>query len=238
MANVEFRAHSNKKTIFSVFFAAFLVILMVFGISTIAKSQESLEPVDVALILLVDVSGSVDAAEYDIQKRGISNALRDPSVQQAFLNGPNGKIALSIIEFTGIAMPIVKWKIITTKNDMITVANMYDAAVRLESGSTSITAGLEKSGEYFSECECEPLKRVIDISGDGTNNAGDHPRLIRDILVDHGIVINGLIIEDETGLEQYYINSVIGGTGHFLKKIKDFNDFPETMKRKLILEIS
>ena len=84
-------------------------------------------------------------------------------------------------------------------------------------------------------------KQVIDVSGDGVNNAGRPVRQVREEVLAKGITINALpIIDDSTpqDLDKYFEGCVIGGPGAFVIPAKGFGDFARAMRRKLVLEIS
>ena len=151
-------------------------------------------PVALALVLAIDVSGSVNAARYNLQRHGVAEAFRAPSVQQAVWQaGPNG-IAVAVVEWSDMRFPVVPWRFVATPEDMMRLAADIDAVSRTSLGPTHIGEAILFSIAYFGECRCEPLRRVIDVSGDGVSNGGRNVTAARDAAVEAGITINGLPI--------------------------------------------
>jgi hypothetical protein len=229
-----------------------LPLLAILSITT-AKAQTSDEPVDVALVLVSDVSRSIDDSEYALQKEGYSTAFTDPKVLAAIRGGPAGAIAVSYVEFAGESQTttVIDWTIIhdeASARDFITKLN---AAPRAFYGRTAISAGIDQAVQNLARSGLQAERRVIDVCGDGTNNAGRDVTAARDDAVAAGITINGLaIINDHPvswtyahvqppgGLDNYYRENVTGGPGSFVVAVHDFHAFGEAMTRKLLSEIA
>lgn len=202
---------------------------------------QPVQPVDLALVLSVDSSGSVDDLEFELQRVGYAEALVHPDMLRAIRSGPHKAIALSFVEWSGpgIESEIVGWTRIATAADARAVAARILAAPRtIFGGGTGIGAALVSG---LARLEASPFKakrRIIDISGDGFNNRGTLPDLVRDGVVARGVVINGLTVGDRDGwLTEYFKEFVIGGRGAFVLAAKDFKDFQRAVARKLIREI-
>jgi len=204
--------------------------------------------VDLELVLAVDVSLSMDLDEQRLQRDGYVMAFRDPEVQKAIASGPNGRIAVTYMEWAGppsqqVVMP---WTVIDGPQAARAFADRLEAAPISRARMTSISAALQYSGRLFDSSGAKGIRRVIDVSGDGPNNAGYPVVPIRDELVAKGIVINGLPIMvklaqgffDLAELDLYYADCVIGGTGSFMIPIKQRHEFQSATRRKLLLEIS
>jgi hypothetical protein len=214
-----------------------------------AAPVASAEPVDIELVLAVDVSLSMSPAELEIQRHGYAAALVHDSVLQAIADGVHGKIAITYMEWAGVTSQnvVVPWTIIATRADAEKVVAALSAHPPSSARRTSISAGLEFSADLFAESVFDGAKRVIDVSGDGPNNQGAPVTVIRDRLVAQGITINGLPLMTNGGfssgyevdnLDQYYTDCVIGGPGAFMIPVNDWTQFPEAIRRKLVMELA
>jgi hypothetical protein len=204
--------------------------------------------VDLELVLAVDVSLSMDLDEQRLQRDGYVAAFRDPEVHAAITSGPNGRIAVTYLEWAGPPTQVVVegWTIIDSAEAARSFADRLSAAPISRARMTSISAALQLSGRLFETSGARGIRRVIDVSGDGPNNAGVPVVPVRDGLVAQGIVINGLPIMlklasgffDLPDLDKYYSDCVIGGTGAFMIPIKERSEFQTATRRKLLLEIA
>lgn len=209
----------------------------------------AVEPVDVELVLAVDVSLSMGPMELEIQRKGYASALTDERVLKAIANGAYGKIAITYFEWAGSSSHhvIVPWTTITGREDAERVAARLSASVPNSARRTSVSAALEFGADLFAESPFKGMKRVIDISGDGPNNQGGPVETARDTVVKQGIVINGLPLMTNGGfsggydirdLDKYYADCVIGGPGSFMIPVNDWSQFSEAVRRKLVLELA
>ncbi|MFI0846773.1 DUF1194 domain-containing protein [Mesorhizobium sp. IMUNJ 23232] len=214
-----------------------------------AQSAQAQEVVDVELVLAVDVSLSMSPQELEIQRRGYAAALTDEHVLQAIAEGAYGKIAVTYFEWAGSTTQhlIVPWTVIASRADAERVVAQLGANPPNSARRTSISGALEFGADLFAESQFRSMKRVIDISGDGPNNQGSPVVLTRDGVVAQGIVINGLplmtsggftSVYDVKDLDNYYTNCVIGGAGSFMIPVNDWEQFPEAIRRKLVLELA
>lgn len=207
------------------------------------------EPVDIELVLAVDVSLSMSPDELEIQRDGYAAALTHDRVLQAIAEGANGKIAVTYFEWAGSTSHhvIVPWTIIATRADAERFAAKLSAQPPNSARRTSVSAALEFGADLFAESQFSGMKRVIDISGDGPNNQGPPVDITRDAVVKQGITINGLPLMTNGGLSSaydvrdldlYYTDCVIGGPGAFMIPVNDWSQFPEAIRRKLVLELA
>lgn len=207
------------------------------------------EPVDVELVLAVDVSLSMSPDELDIQRKGYAAALTHPDVLQAIADGVHGRIAVTYFEWAGTESHhvIVPWTVVASVGDAERVAAQLSARPPNSARRTSISAALDFGGDLFAESGYRGLKRVIDISGDGPNNQGAPVTGSRDRLAAQGITINGLPLMtsggfasayDVANLDRYYTDCVIGGPGAFMVPVNDWSQFPAAIRRKLVLELA
>jgi hypothetical protein len=209
--------------------------------------------VDLAVVLAADVSRSVDDAEFQLQRKGYAAALTDPRVLKAIHGTKSGAIGVCFIEWSGeddqkIVLP---WTEIRDEEDGGGAAAVILKAPRSFTGRTSISAAIDYAMKYFASAAWRTGRRIIDISGDGTSNAGRPITEARDQAVAAGVTINGLaIINDQPnfgysahthppgGLPNYYRQNVISGPNAFLVVVKDFNSFADAMANKLAREIN
>jgi len=214
-----------------------------------AQAQDAM-PVDLELVLAVDISLSMDPEEQLLQREGYAAAFRDPHVRDAIKGGGWGKIAVTYVEWagTGTAKTVVGWHLIDSDASAETFAAALEAAAPARARRTSVSGGLLAAAEMFDRNRYQGLRRVIDISGDGPNNQGPPVTGVRDRLVGRGIVINGLPLQlnrgtiysyfDIENLDDYYADCVIGGTGAFSLPVRDIARFAEAVRQKLVLEIA
>ncbi|MBR0672072.1 DUF1194 domain-containing protein [Neoroseomonas soli] len=213
------------------------------------RSARAEEAVDVALVLAVDVSRSIDEDEARLQREGYRLAVADPVVLAAIRSGQVGAIGIAYVEWAGIEYQrtVIPWRRIAAQADADAWAAALAEAPRASLSWTSISGGIRHSMGLLDECPWEATRRVIDVSGDGVNNSGPPADLVRDAAVAEGIVINGLpIINDRptfgrlppVPLDDYYRENVIGGDGAFMIVAEDFESFGVAVKRKLIQEVA
>jgi len=212
------------------------------------KSQAAIA-VDVELVIAVDVSYSMDPEEQALQREGYVQALTSREFMQALREGAHGKIAITYFEWAGefdqkIVMP---WRLIEGPESADSVAAEIARAPYRRASRTSISGGLLFAKPLFDNSGYRGLRRVIDVSGDGANNAGPLIVPTREEVLTAGITINGLPIMlkrpmrgtmDIENLDAYYEDCVIGGPGAFVVPIRERSQFIEATRNKLVLEIS
>ena len=223
------------------------------AILCLTPAAHSAEGVDVALVLVTDVSRSIDDSEFELEKQGYSTALTNPKVLAAIKGGLAGAIAVAYVEFASSyeVRTVLDWSVIRDDASAQGFARRLAAAPRSFWGRTAISAGVDRAVQLIAESGYDAPRHVIDVCGDGTNNAGREITDARDDAVKAGIVINGLaIINDHPvswtyahvqppgGLAKYYRDNVMGGPGSFVQEIHDFHTFGEAMSRKLVMEIA
>jgi hypothetical protein len=217
--------------------------------STLALDAGAAEQVDVELVLAVDVSLSMSPEELEIQRHGYAAALTDQQVIDAIAGGGYGKVAITYFEWAGSSSQrvIVPWTVVANRSDAERVATQLSAAPANSARRTSISSALDFAVDLFAETSFRSPKRVIDISGDGPNNQGPRVDSSRDEAVKQGIVINGLplmtnggmtSVYDVDDLDVYYTDCVIGGPGAFMIPVNSWEQFPEAVRRKLVLELA
>ncbi len=230
-----------------------LIPLMVLAGVAQATAARAAEPVDMTLVLVSDVSRSVDDSEFRLEKAGYAAAFNDPRVLAAIRGGAIGAIAVAYVEFAGSyeVNTVLDWHVVRDASSARQFTDELDAAPRSFWGRTSISAGIDRAMQLLAENRFEAQRRVIDVAGDGTNNAGRDVSAARDDAITAGVTVNGLAIINEHpvsytyahvqppgGLTEWYRQNVIGGPGSFVLEMRDFATFGEAMTRKLINEIA
>lgn len=218
-----------------------LLIAVALALAAAAGAHAAETPVSTALVLLADVSGSIDAGEHNLQRTGIAHAFRDPSVIKAISNQPHGAMAVTLVEWSTTQAVVVPWTIVHDEATASAFADSAERAPRSSEGATHIGDAIMYALTVLETCPCHPGRRVIDISGDGKSNGGHMPiDRARDAALGLGVTINGLAILDrlEQNLVEHYREYVIGGTGSFVTEANGFADFARALRQKLVLEIA
>lgn len=212
-----------------------------------APPAQPREEVDVALVLAVDISYSMDLDELALQRTGYIEAMRSPEVLKAIQNGATGRIAVIYFEWAGFNIQhlLVPWTVIDGPERANAFADELQRQPIRRGQRTSIAGAIDFSLRQFDEMPFRALRQVIDISGDGPNNSGRSVTAARDEAVGRGIAINGLPISIKTpgyldiaDLDLYYEDCVIGGRNAFVIPIKERSQFAQAIRTKLIMEIS
>jgi len=226
-----------------------LAIALTLPVARAAERARERPQVDVALILAVDVSSSVNESEAGIQRAGYVAALRDPRVADAVRNGMIGRIALTYVEWASPndQRQVIPWREVSDAASLQSFADELAKASYSPGTTTSISAGIDYCVKIMQESGIRAARRVIDISGDGYSDYGRNVKAARDDAVKLGITINGLPLmnkrpayrpEIPPDLDQYYAQNVTGGRGSFTLVVKELEDFHRLVLRKLILEIA
>ena len=221
--------------------ARFLALLAALAGSTVAAPVARAAPVDLALVLAVDVSESVDADEYELQHEGIARAFETPQLIDAIEHGKAGAIDVLVMEWSDRDKQAVTvdWTRIADAASAKAFAAAVRATHRSSNGLTAIGDALIAAEAALARAPDEAARRVIDVSGDGMANIGPQPQQIRDRLAAEGVTINGLaILKTEPWLDSYYDQNVVGGPGAFLMQVKDFPSFIAAMQQKLLSEVT
>jgi Protein of unknown function (DUF1194) len=211
------------------------------ALALLASAPARAARVDLALVLAVDVSQSVDAQEYELQHEGIARAFETASLVQAIRGGKRGAIDVLVLEWSDRdkQVPTVGWTRVFDATSAQSFAAKVRATARSSSGLTAIGDALVAAEAALLLVPDEAERRVIDVSGDGMANIGPPPQEIRDRLVAQGITINGLaILKREPWLDGYYNDYVVGGPGGFLMEVEDFPSFIAAMQQKLLNEVT
>jgi hypothetical protein len=230
-----------------------LIVLIFAALAAFPAAAVAAEKVDLLLVLAADVSRSVDSGKFQLQRDGYATAISDPRVLEAISSGRNGRIGLSFIEWSGAGSQrvLIDWTRVSNAEEAKGFGDHLLEAPRSFADRTSISGAIDFSMGQLAKAPFECERRTIDISGDGTNNAGRDVTLARDEALAQGVTINGLVILSETplawnpdhtnpqgGLDNYYRSHVVGGTGAFVIVAENFASFGKAIIKKLIAEIA
>ena len=216
-------------------------VLALLGATAMPQAVHAATQVDLALVLAIDCSYSVDATEFQLQLRGTGQALLDSKTFEAISRGPNQKIAISVFLWSDpqSQFVMVPWHLIARQSDATEVADILLRVPRNIYRGTTATGSALLFAKSLLETAPPALRRVVDVSTDGVRNTGAAINSARDALIADGITINGLAIENEIeDLSHYMIESVIGGDGHFIIRANDYDAYAEAIKVKLLKEIA
>ncbi len=228
-------------------------LLAVLATVTFIGPAIAAEQVDLLLVLASDVSRSVDAAKFKLQRDGYVAAISNPRVIEAIKSGPHGRIAICFIEWSGVGAQkvVIDWTMIDGTKAAQDFASQLDEAQRSFADRTSISGGIDFAMAQLEHAPFQAARRTIDVSGDGTNNSGRDVTAARDEALAQGVTINGLVILSEQplswnadhtnppgGLEAYYRNNVTGGPNSFVLVAENFNTFGQAILNKLVAEVA
>lgn len=231
-------------------FAAIALALFALGPAAPARADE---PVDLLLVLAADVSRSIDQDKFQLQREGYAAAVADPRVLRAIASGPNRRIAICFVEWSGMTAQqvVIAWTLIDGSAPARRFGDQILEAPRAFADRTSISAGIDFAAAQFEHTPYASSRRIIDVSGDGTNNSGRPVTTARDEALAKGLTINGLVILSDHpmpwnpehtnppgGLKRYYQDNVVGGPGAFVLTAANFEAFEQAMVNKLTAEIA
>ena len=227
-----------------------LVWLLAFVLFALPAAAQDKKDVDLALALAIDISGSIDPEEAKLQREGYVLAFRDPVIVKAILGGPNGRIAVAYFEWSDSWMQklLIDWTLLDSEAAIAAFARRLDESPISIARRTSISGAIRYSIQLFARSPYEPQRKVLDVSGDGSNNDGGLVTEIRHEALKEKIVINGLPImndrpnpfgfPNEADLDRYYLHCVTGGPRSFVEVARNFEDFPRAVRKKLLQEVA
>ena len=226
-----------------------LSLLALLFLALPAAAQERKE-VDMVLVLAIDISGSVDPDEARLQRQGYVEAFRDPVIVKAILGGNHGRIAVAYFEWADayIQKLLIDWTLLDSEAAIRDFTSHLARAPLSIARRTSISGAIRYAIPLFGRAPYDTERKVLDISGDGSNNDGGLVTDLRHDALKERIVINGLpIMNDrpnpygfpsETDLDKYYLHCVVGGPRSFVEVAVNFEDFPRAVRKKLLQEVA
>jgi hypothetical protein len=203
--------------------------------------------VDLALVIAVDISFSMDTEEQALQREGFAQAFRSQLVHDAIRGGMLGKIAVTYMEWAGAPdqKVIVPWTVLDNSESLMAFADKIASTPLRRAQRTSISGAIDFGVKLLEDSGVDAVRQVIDVSGDGPNNQGRLVVQARDEALAKGITLNGLPIMlrrpgylDIPELDAYYKDCVIGGQGSFMVPVRERDQFIEAIKTKILLEIA
>ena len=196
--------------------------------------------VDIELQLLVDISGSIDSNEYDMQLQGYADAFASDRLQNAIINGTEGQIAVQLIMWSGSSAQDISidWTLVDSIESANNLALDIAAIARPFAGWTAIGSAIEYAYPLFDSNSFNGTRQVIDISGDGTNNSGISPAVASQNAINAGVdTINGVVITQSQPVIDQYLNDVVNGDNAFLLTPTNFTEFQQSIEDKIVAEI-
>ena len=194
-----------------------------------------------ALALGLDVSGSVDTAEYRLQLDGLATALNSDAVQELLFLQPAAPISIAVYEWSGPEDQklILPWTTLTGPQDLNKTVTTLIAHQRSEAAPTTAIGSALLTGFSLLSQQSHCWKRTLDVSGDGPANTGPRPQDIANAAMPDGVIVNGLVIDasNDAELATYYRSYVIRGPGSFVEVAHNFDDYAVAMERKLLREL-
>lgn len=232
-----------------------ILLIAAFASAALAPppARAGTDDVDLLLVLAADVSRSIDFEKFQLQRNGYAAAVSNPQVLEAIRAGRNGRIGLTFVEWSGIGAQrvVIDWTAIGDAASAKGFADQLLEAPRSFTDRTSISGAIDFAMSRIEEAPFNCIRHTIDISGDGTNNAGRSVTDARDEAVAKGVTINGLVILSDSplawnpdhtnppgGLENYYRSNVVGGPGAFVMVAQNFQSFGQAMISKMIAEVA
>lgn len=224
-----------------------LLALLAFATPLAAQDRKE---VDLALVLAIDISGSIDPEEARLQRQGYVEAFRDPAIVRAILAGSHGRIAVAYFEWSDawVQKLLIDWTLLDSAAAIEAFARRLEDAPISIARRTSISGAIRYAIPMFGRVPYEAERKVMDISGDGSNNDGGLVTDVRHEALKQRIVINGLPIMNgrpnpfgfpaEDDLDKYYLHCVTGGPRSFVEVATSFEDFPRAVRKKLLQEVA
>jgi len=221
-----------------------LLVFFIFAMAWALDGNAAETAVDLELVLAVDASGSVSDQEYQLQLVGIARGFRDPAVRKAIRSGPEKAIAVNLLVWAEPQVPkdTTGWFVITGDADAESFARIVEAFPRRQTGATAIGEGIAAALRSIDANSIKGEREVVDVSGDGRESVAREFTVLVDqaraMALARGVIVNGLAIQNEVGdLADYYRRNIQAGPESFVMAAKDYEDFAEAMRRKLLREI-
>ncbi len=227
-----------------------LLALPAAGPASAPANAQDRKEVDLALAMGIDISGSIDPDEAKLQREGYVQAFRDPVIVKAILGGSHGRIAVAYYEWSDawVQRLLIDWTLLDSETAIEAFATRLANAPISIARRTSISGAIRYAIPLFGRSPYEAERKVLDISGDGSNNDGGLVTDMRYEALKERIAINGLpIMNDrpnpfgfpsEDDLDKYYLHCVTGGPRSFVEVARNFEDFPRAVRKKLLQEVA
>lgn len=217
-------------------------VVLVLLAALVVPSAAMAVPVDLELLLAIDVSGSVNSNEYDLQMQGYQAAFNNPLVMSKIDGGTSVAVAVVLWSGDGQAAKVVDWTLLSTGAESAAFGDSLPGVGQLFQGNTAPQEGINLGVTEILNNSYEGTRLVIDVSGDGAQNDpdtdGGETRDARDSAAANSVTVNGLaILTDQPNLDDWY-NDNVRTTDGFVVAAADFNDFERAVNRKVLAEVS
>ena len=192
---------------------------------------------DTALLLSIDVSNSIDVGEYRLQTDGLADALRDPEIIDALVQG---QVALAVVQWSGLDRQelSIPWARMRNTIDVEVFSNRARVMERafVMSDTAPAEAIMFSLAQFSDVRDCQ--RHIIDVSGDGTANAGTDVRQLRSEAEKRGVTINGIAIEGlGRAITTFFERAIITADG-FVITARGHREYPDAIRRKILREVS
>ncbi|MGO8918606.1 MAG: DUF1194 domain-containing protein [Stellaceae bacterium] len=214
----------------------------VLAFSALIAVRAAAAEADLALVLAVDVSSSINEERFGLQREGIAKGLESREILDAIAGGPHQTIELAVIEWSERQHVVVDWTVIRGRADLEPVLKALRTSPRPNVGyKTNVAAGIVNAAGLFETAPLLADRKIIDVSGDGQQNDGTlAAEAARDMAVAQDITINGLPITsgEEPEVDRWYRSHVVGGDGAFMVVANGHDSFADAIHKKLSLEVA
>jgi len=213
-----------------------------FVLAVVPRGQATEPRADVALVLAIDVSGSVDDARFALQRDGVAAALESEDFARTLAGGARGVVEIAVVEWAEEQNVVLPWTLVRNRADLAAAAaRLRHAARSWVHTRTDPGGGIAAADLLLGSVPLAADRKVIDVSGDGRQNSGELPTTdARDTAVAHGVTVNGLPITkgDDPDVDAWYRDNVIGGPGAFIVVANGYDAFAAAFRQKLTLEVA
>ncbi len=233
-----------------------LLPALLLGSALVASTVAVAEPVrtDANLVTAVDLSDSIMRHEEWLQFEGMAKALLNPDLLDAVAGGRYGRIGFALFTWSseGAFEVIVDWTVIASRQDTVRVAmllrqarprdrfqfdrpgNDSDLSPPGSARRTDLSTAIDFAAQLSAAAPFAARRSVINVLGNGVDNAGVEPDQARDRAVGAGMVINGLAIGDKRGVGAYFRAHVQGGPGSFVIEVQQPENMADALLRKFL----
>ena len=218
-----------------------IVAAALVALASFPSAAEQGDRVDAAVILLVDASGSMSAAELAMARESHASALISSEVLGAIADGEHGRIAVAYVEYADTPTRLVGWSVIDGR------ASAGDFAAQIPVGGapapgamTGLGPALVAADALFDELPYGTSRFVVDVVGDGRNNLAPHPVVGQRLLRARGATINAMplmLSPDDDCIDAYFADEIAAGPGHFIIPVAEFTAMPTVLRSKILLEL-
>lgn len=226
-----------------------LAILVIVWLVAVGRNAYAEDPIttDVNIVTGLDVSGSIEARETQLQIDGMALAIRSPEVMRAIRQGKRGRVGFALFLWANGNYPVfASWQLISSPEEAATVSDeiaqripaILSAKSEIKLGElTDLSGAMAYGAEMLSAAPYVADHKILNILGNGIDNVGESPKWVRDKVVAQGIMINAVVIGNDRGVQSYFRSEVIGGPAAFVLTAREPEALVEVLERKFVTEI-